>query len=138
MAPNGAFSVSSHVRSVGLVNSECDTPFNEIVTNEIIQMNDIAVTDASVKDREMGGVWIISNAQRETFLEHRTHHKRWNNNYNVTAEALTLLGLIKVIEKKSRNMSEGRIVISLDYRQACKKIVKNIVKNNHIVGDGGS
>ena len=53
MASNVVFSVYSHVRNVGLVKSEYDKPFNEIITNEIIQMNVIAVTDASVKDREM-------------------------------------------------------------------------------------
>ena len=49
----------------------------------------------------------------------------------MTAEALTLLELIKVIEKKSRNIKECRLMISLDCRQVWKKIVKNIVKTTH-------
>ena len=51
MEPNGAFSVHIHVRNVGEVNLECDVPFNETLTNEIIKMNAITATDASVKDR---------------------------------------------------------------------------------------
>ena len=36
MAPNGAFSLHRHIRNVGLVNLECDVPFDKIITNEII------------------------------------------------------------------------------------------------------
>ena len=51
-------------------------PFDAILTNEATQMSAIAATDASVKDREMGGAWTISNTQVEMRLENQIHHKR--------------------------------------------------------------
>ena len=111
--------------------------FDEIMTNEMIQMNVIAATDASGKDRKMEGAQTITNAQGDV-LVNRTYHEIWNNNSNMTAEALTLLELIKAIEQKSRNTNGGRIETNLDCRQAQKKIVKNVVKPNHVVGDTGS
>ena len=56
---------------------------------------------------------------------------------NISAEALILLELIKVIEKKSRHIIDRKIIISIDCREEWKKIVKNIMKISYIISDRG-
>jgi len=102
----------------------------------ILESKAIAASDASVKDGEMGGAWIIKNNEGDELLSNEIHHKEWNNNSNVSAEAIMLLELIQVIEWKSRHISSGKIVIALDCREVYRKVVKQIYKTNHIVCDG--
>ena len=63
--------------------------------------------------------------------------KKWKKNSNVSAEAILLLELVQVIEWKSRHISNRKIVLALDYQEVHYKAIKEIVKINHIIGDGG-
>ena len=53
-------------------------------------------------------------------------------------EVIILLEHVIVIEAKSRNISEGKIIIEIDCRQVFKKIVIEIVKTSQILCNKGS
>jgi len=46
---------------------------------------------------------------------------------------LVLLELIKVIEKKSRHINQGKITIGFDYRKSHNKIIKDIKKTSDYI-----
>ena len=51
-------------------------PFNQEITEMIVQSRALAASDASVKDGEMGGAWIIKKISREEVLLNRIYHKK--------------------------------------------------------------
>ena len=55
-----------------------------------------------------------------------------------SAEVITLLELVEVIERKGRMVDFGMIKISIDNRDAYKKIISNIKKSNYLVQDRGA
>jgi len=54
-----------------------------------------------------------------------------------SAEAITLLKLAEIIERKGRMIDFGIIEISIDNRDVDRKIISNIKKSNHLVQDRG-
>ena len=50
--------------------------FNENITWYIQESKAVAATDASVKNGEMGGRWIISNKQKTMEISGELHHKK--------------------------------------------------------------
>ena len=60
----------------------------------IVQSRALAASDASVKDKEMGGAWIIKKISGEEVLLNRIYYKKWTDNSSKLAEALILLELI--------------------------------------------
>ena len=82
----------------------------------ILESKVIAASDVSIKG-EMGGAWIIKNNEGDELLSNEIYYKEWSNNSNAFAEAITLLELIQVIERKSRHISSRKIVIVLDCRK---------------------
>ena len=77
----------------------------------------MAVTDASVKNRKMGGRWILSNRQRSAEISGELHHKEWNENRAGIAEIITLLELITVIERREQHIEDERNKIGFDNRK---------------------
>ena len=55
-----------------------------------------------------------------------------------SAEVLTLLELITVIERKGRNISLGKIRIDVDYKRVYRKILNNINKSNEYAQEAGA
>ena len=51
------------------------TLFNAEITQLILQSRPIATTDASAKDGELGGAWIIMSSHRNEALSNTLHHK---------------------------------------------------------------
>ena len=91
-------------------------PFGEEIVTKIEEMKAFAATDALVKDGEMGGCWIIANNEERDVLSRELYHKRWKHNSSGSAEVIVLLELLVVLEKRGRNINNGRIVIGIDYR----------------------
>ena len=60
----------------------------------------VAASDVSVKDGKIGGSWIIIDINKETKLENVLYHKEWRKNMIKSAEAIVLLELVKVFERK--------------------------------------
>ena len=114
-----------------------DNPFNQQIT-QAIQNNTIkAATDASCKNNEMTGHWIIETIDRSTKLENTLFHKEWGANTIVGAEVITLLEMLEVIHKKSKHMQHGSIEIGFDNRKVCKTIAAKVVKPSQYTQDGG-
>ena len=49
-----------------------------------------------------------------------------------------LLELLVVLEKRGRNINNGRIVIGIDYRRAHRKIIESIKKSNEYAQESGA
>ena len=60
----------------------------------------IVASDASVKDRKIGGNWIMIDNSLIIKLKNMLCHKEWSNNTIKSAKAIVLLELVKVIERK--------------------------------------
>ena len=112
--------------------------FNERIVEAI--ENELAYTasDASVKNGQMAGCWTIRNESNELLLQNHLYHKEWENNTIVGAEAITLLELIEVIERKGRGISHGKIIIGVDNRKVYQRIVEEIAKPNVYAKDSGA
>ena len=82
------------MRDVGQEATYPPPPFNQEITEMIIQSRALAASDASVRDREIGGVWIIKKISGEEVLSNRIYHKKQTDNSSKLAEALILLELI--------------------------------------------
>ena len=86
----------------------------------------------------MAGCWTIRNESNELLLQNHMYHKEWENNTIVRAEAITLLELIEVIERKERRISHSKIIIRVDNRKVYQKIVEEIAKPNVHTKDSGA
>ena len=53
----------------------------------------------------MARYWFIIDIDQEIKLEKEVYYKKWNNNIVVKAEAITLLELLEIIERKDRHIS---------------------------------
>ena len=137
MKKNRELIVNSIVRDFGLVRADNPPLFNQFIIQITIESKAMAVSDASAKDREMGRIWIFKNQKGDCLLSNKTYYKKWKENLNVLVEAITLLELAQVIEWKSRYISNGKIIIALDCREVYHKVVKEIIKINHIIWNGG-
>ena len=73
---------------------------------------------------------MIVNKENKELLSNKLHHKNWIDNTSGSAEVIVLLELITILEKKGRNIQEGKVVIGIDYKWAYKKIVREIRKSN--------
>jgi len=86
----------------------------------------------------MGDCWIITDEFKRTNLENRLYHKKWENNTPGIAEVMVLLKLVTVIAKKSKHITQGKIVIGYDHRKSYSKIIKNIKKTSEYVQEAGA
>ena len=84
----------------------------------------------------MGGYWIIINKEQTIEVKNTLFHKNWDDNTYKGAEAIILLELIEVIEKKGRHILSGKMTIGLDNRKVYQAIVKGIVKASLFSQDG--
>jgi len=91
-----------------------------------------------VKDNYIGGYWIIANIQGRKLLQNTLYHQRWGDNTTRAAEVITLLELLKVIEKKSRYILNRKIKIGFDNKKGYNKIVNRIYKLNVYVQEAGA
>ena len=105
-------------------------PFGGDIAVSIAERDACTATDALVKDGKIGGCWIIANNANKDVLSREMHHKRWEHNSSGSAEAIVLLELLAVLEKRGRNMNNGKIAIGIDNRRVHKKILKSIKKIN--------
>lgn len=100
--------------------------------------NAFAASDASVKNNQMGGYWIITNSSKQYKHEKSLYHKNWRVNTSKGAEAITLLELISVIERKGRGIERGKIIVAIDNRKVHRGILSEIVKPSTHTQDAGA
>ena len=140
MNANGSFQIHSLFPPCQsfIDQQEYTIPFSEELTESIRQGNAIAASDTSVKEKCMGGCWIIAQSNRKvTFLKSKLYHNQWNDNTSGIAEVLTLLDLISVIETRGKHIQQGKIKIAFDNRVGYRKIVNNILKFNEYAKEAG-
>ena len=87
-------------------------------------------TNTLVKDRKMGGSWIIIDVNQQTKLENVLYYKDWSNNTTISAKVIVLLKLVEVIERKGQNIESRAIVITVDNRKAYRDLLYEIIKSN--------
>ena len=90
----------------------------------------VAASNASIKYRQLGGFWIISNPEKISEIKHSIHDKYWDYGSTEGGEATILLDLIVTIVLKSKHISEGSISIGNDNKLLVKAINKKIMKEN--------
>ena len=71
--------------------------FNSELTILIKNNNAMVVCDVSVKNRRMGGYWIIVIRDRWVLMEKEIYLKNWHINTLKSAEAIIILDLMQVI-----------------------------------------
>ena len=113
-------------------------PFNNEITKSIQENKAVAATDASVKDDEMGGVWMLTDTKRTFEISNELYHKRWGDNTPGVAEFLVLLELITVIERRGRHISNGKITIGFDNKKHHRNIVNEVNKSNVYALEAGA
>ena len=113
-------------------------PFNNRIIEAIQNKKAYVASDASVKNGQMAGYWTMQDLNQELLLHHHVYHKEQNENMVVRAEAITLLELIKIVERKGRGITHGRLVIRVDNCLVYHRIVENIAKPNVYAQDAGA
>ena len=66
----------------------------------------------------------------EILESNKLYYKTWEQNTLGLAEVIILLELITVIERKGRNISQGKVRIGMDYKRVYRKILNDIKKSN--------
>ena len=97
-----------------------------------------AASDASLKCGRMGGHWVITDQKNEEVIENTLYHKAWRNNTIKGAEAIVLLELVMVLHKRGRNVTQGKICVSIDNKKVFDGVTKTIVKASTYTQDAGA
>ena len=100
MTANGSMIIRSIIHNEIEGQEIAPPPFNEHITRKVREAKIIAASDASVKSGSIVGYWIVADVERENTLSKELYHKLWTQNTSILAEALALLQLINVIERK--------------------------------------
>lgn len=66
------------------------------------------------------------------------HYKERDKKTVVGAEAIVMLELLVVQEKKGKNINEGKVIVGIDNRKVRKRIVEEIKKTSANAGDAGA
>jgi len=136
--PNTAFKVYG-IFHVQMENSAIEYfPFNDEITKSIEQRTAVAATDASVKNDQMSGVWIMADKEKTFQISNEIYHKRWRDNTAGAAEVIVMLELLTVLERRGKHIKEGCITIGFDNRRQYKNIVNRIHKSNVYAMEAGS
>jgi len=112
--------------------------FNTQITAAIQSNTVYAVSDASMKYQQIGEHWIITNKEKTTELKNTLYHKCWNDNTCKGVEAIVLLELIEVIERKGWHISSRKITVGVDNRKVYQTIMEDVSKANEYVQDRGA
>ena len=86
----------------------------------------------------MSGKWILACKNKSFELSNTFYHKNWSENTHVGAEAIALLELLEVVQRKGRNISSGRLVIGLANSKVHRRIKDNILKSTTHTQDAGA
>ena len=59
---------------------------------------------------------MITDINRKEEIHNTLYHKEWNINTIKGAEAIVMLELLMVIERKGKNIENGKLTIGIDNR----------------------
>ena len=78
----------------------------------------------------MGGRWIISHKQKTVEISIELCHKKWKDNTSGLTGVITLLEVIKTLERRGKHIEQGKIEIGFDNRIQHRNLVAKIKKSN--------
>ena len=80
---------------------------------------------------------MIMSSHGNKVLSNALHHAEQDKNSSKVAEAITLLELVKVITKKSKNTRSRKMIIALDRREVNRMIANKVCKATTLACDRG-
>ena len=96
--PNGGIQIDSKFPPYAEFNNNMQGALFPLEIKEDIENSKaFAASDASCKNNQMGGYWIIANATKQYEQENKLYYKNWKVNASKGAEAIALLDLLTVI-----------------------------------------
>ena len=111
--------------------------FNEEIIKIRENNNFVAVTDNSVKDDNMGGVWIIMDTDRKFEVYNEIYHEKWDDNTSGVAKVIVLLESVTVLDQRGRYIENNKIRIRLNNKIYYHKIADKIKKSNEYAQEAG-
>ena len=78
-----------------------------------------------IKDGNIGSSWILMNKNQNKELSNELYYEKQIHNTVYLAEAIVLLELVKVLERKRYHINTGLVVIAVDYKKIYRKIIEN-------------
>ena len=118
--------------------ADCSPEFAAGIKSAIRESKAYAASDASMKNKQMGGYWRLMNADSKEETRNTLHHKEWDKSTIVGAEAIVLLDLLAMLEKKGRNANSGKVIAGLDNKKVCRGIVQDFKRNSEGTKDAGA
>ena len=79
MKPNEAMKVYSTFHANMIENELTYYLFNEELTKSIEDGLAVSATEASVKEGQMGGAWIITDVDKKLMISNQLYHKEWSD-----------------------------------------------------------
>ena len=86
----------------------------------------------------MSGFWYLLDIILEIEISKEVCHKNWNTNTFRDTEAIVLLELLEVLERKGQYINYRMVKISFDNRINYKKLVNETMKVSIYVQDTGA
>ena len=93
------------------------------------------IIDVLVKNRKIEEYWIICDQNNNKLIKNTIHHKQRDFNTLNTAEAITVLELIEVLEKWGKYIEEELVIISINSNKIFKEIITELLKSNQYTQD---
>ena len=90
-----------------------------------------------MKDGKLGGYQIIAASNQEEEISNVLFCKDQGNNTSKGTEAIALLKVIAVIDRKCRNINNSKLITAIDNQKVCSGIVKK-QKSQHFTKDVGA
>ena len=108
--------------------NKINVEFTPQIMRAIEQRKAHAALDAAMNDSKMGGHQMLIDLENRIKMQNTLYHKRWNDNANKGAEAISFLELITVIRKKEKRINKGKITVGIDNRKVHNGVVRTINK----------
>jgi len=86
------------------------------------------VTDASVKNFNMGRFWIITDREKSIEITNKIYCKQWIFNTEKEAELIVLLELLEVLARKGKYIMSRSIEVWIDNKYVNQKVYGMLLK----------
>ena len=104
------------------------TLFNNKIAEAIRERKAFTASDTSMKNNQIEEYWIVTDINQEEKIQNTLYYKEWKSNIIKGAEVIIILELLIVLERRGRNIENGKIVIGLDNRKVYQKLIDKIRK----------
>jgi len=112
--------------------------FHEDISQAIMNRRAVAAVDASMEGRYMVAHWIVASLNNDTCEVGEITSTKWADRSIPAAEGLGLYNLVKVINKKTKNIPQGEIVVYTDNKKIIKGVNTKIQKESQCVQEASA